>query len=252
VTAKPLLLICALVAFLPRAAAAHDPGQLDALQQEVHALRENQKKLQAELESMKKVIVDRTTSQVQDVMVSVEGSPFKGQSGARVTVVEFSDYQCPFCARHVRETLVALEAEYISTGKVKYVFQDFPIASIHPQAVKAHEAAHCAGEQGKYWQMHQTLFRSQKAHAASDLRGHAEALRLDADRFQNCLDDSRYIPAVRERLAQGKKATVRGTPTFFVGLTDASQPIRAVKVIRGAQPYQVFKDAIDELLATPR
>ena len=254
-TTKPavLILACALAALPPRVATAQGPAQLEALQQEVQALRDSQKKLEAELETLKKRVIDRSTSQPQDVVVSVEGSPFKGQSVAKVTVVEFSDYQCTFCARHARETLAALEADYIATGKVKYVFQDFPIASIHPHAFKAHEGAHCAGEQGKYWPMHDRLFQSQKALSATDLRAHAEALALHTGRFQECLDGGRHATAVRERLAQGKKATVRGTPTFFVGLTDAAQPtVRAVKVIRGAQPYEVFKEAIEELLAAPR
>ena len=254
-TVKPalLLVVCALVALQPHVAAAQDAARLETLQQEVRALRESQKNLEAELETIRKLVVDRNTSQAQDVVISVEGSPFKGQSGAKVTVVEFSDYQCPFCARHARETLAALDADYITTGKVKYVFQDFPIAGIHPHAVKAHEGAHCAGEQGKYWPMHDRLFHSQKALAAADLRAHAGALGLDTGRFQECLDDGRHATTVRQRLAQGKKATVRGTPTFFVGLTDTAQPtIRAVKVIRGAQPYHVFRDAIEELLAAAR
>jgi protein-disulfide isomerase len=255
VIANPALLIfaCALVALVPSVAAAQTPAQMEALQQEVQALRESQKKLETEIETIKKRVVDRHTSQVQDVVVSIEGRPFKGDRAAKVTVVEFSDYQCPFCARHARDTLTALEADYITSGKVKYVFQDFPIASIHPQAVKAHEGAHCAGEQGKYWPMHQRLFQSQKSLTAGDLRAHAEGIGLEVSRFDECVHGGRHAATVRLALTQGKKATVRGTPTFFVGLTDTAEPtVRAVKVIRGAQPYQVFKEAIEELLATAR
>jgi protein-disulfide isomerase len=255
VTAKPavLLVACALALVQPRVIAAQSPAQLEALQQEVQALREGQKRFEAELEAMKKLVFDRNTSQPQDVVLSVEGSPFKGESRAKVTIVEFSDYQCPFCARHAGETLAALEVDYIKTGKVKYVFQDFPIASLHPQAFKTHEGAHCAGEQGKYWEMHHRLFQNHKALTVTNLRAHAASLGLDAGRFGECLDEGRHAAAIRQRLAQGKKATVKGTPTFFVGLTDADQPtVRAVKVIRGAQPYQVFKEAIEELLGAPR
>jgi protein-disulfide isomerase len=254
VIAKPavLLVACALAVVQPRATAAQSPAQLEALQQEIQALREGQKRLEAELEAVKKLAVDRHTSQLQDTVLSIEGSPFKGESRAKVTVVEFSDYQCPFCARHARETLAALEASYIRTGKIRYVFQDFPIASLHPQAFKAHESAHCAGEQGKYWEMHHRLFENQKALTVTDLRAHAASLGLDAGRFGECLNEGRHAAAIRQRLAQGKKATVRGTPTFFVGLTDADQStVRVVKVIRGAQRYQVFKEAIDELLSSP-
>jgi protein-disulfide isomerase len=253
VEATVFLIVCALVGFHPHLAAAQSPAQGDALQKELRELRDGQRRLEADIEAMKKVLLDRSASQLQDVVLDVEGSPFKGDSRARVTVVEYSDYQCPFCGRHARETLAALEAEYIRTGQVKYVFQDFPIGSIHRLAFKAHEGAHCAGEQGKYWEMHGRLFEDQKAMAVNDLRLHAAALGLDGRRFEECLDGGRYATAVRRHLTQGKKATVRGTPTFFVGLTDPEQStLRAVKVIRGAQPYRVFKEAIDALLATPR
>jgi protein-disulfide isomerase len=97
------------------------------------------------------------------VVLNLKGDPFKGEKNAKVTLVEFSDYQCPFCARHVRATLPPLESEYIATGKIKYVFRNFPIASIHPLAFKAHEAANCSGEQDKYWEMHDRLFANSKA-----------------------------------------------------------------------------------------
>jgi len=90
--------------------------------------------------------------------VSVTGKPSLGQEDAPVTIVEFSDYQCPFCKRHFSTVFSVIKKEYINTGKVRYVFRDFPIASLHPQAKKGHEAAYCAGEQNKYWEMHDTLF----------------------------------------------------------------------------------------------
>ena len=97
------------------------------------------------------------------VRASLADAPALGRPDAPVTLVEFSDYQCPFCGRFFSATLSTLKRDYIDTGKVRYVFRDYPLAQIHPQARKAAEAAHCAGDQGKYWEMHDRLFRNQKA-----------------------------------------------------------------------------------------
>ncbi len=191
----------------------------------------------------------RRPAETQEVVLTVGEGPFKGDRNAKVTVVEFSDYHCPFCGRFSRDTLPQIEAEYIKTGKVKYVFRDFPIASLHPRAFKAHEAGHCAGEQGKYWEMHDRLFAEQKVAAASELRLHTQALDLDGGRFEECLNTGRYAPRIRQHVEDGKRATVRGTPTFFIGLSVPGQPIiKTVTVIRGAQAYSMFKEAIEDAL----
>jgi protein-disulfide isomerase len=99
--------------------------------------------------------------QALDAVVAIGDAPVKGNPNAKLTLIEFSDYQCPFCRRHAENTLPSLDKEYIATGKVRYVFHDFPLEAIHPQAFKAAEAAHCAGEQQKYWEMHGRLFANQ-------------------------------------------------------------------------------------------
>jgi len=150
-----------------------------------------------------------------------------------------------------RETLPQIEREYISTGKVKYVFRDFPIETIHPQAFKGHEAARCAGDQGKLWEMHSRLFTHQRAMSPDDLSDHAQALDLDATSFQVCLDSSKHAPGIRTSLADGQKAGVSGTPTFFLGYTEPSDPnIKIVRMLRGAQSYANFKEAIESLLSS--
>jgi hypothetical protein len=101
--------------------------------------------------------------QALDAVVAIGDAPVKGNPNAKLTLIEFSDYQCPFCRRHAENTLPSLDKEYIATGKVRYVFHDFPLEAIHPQAFKAAEAAHCAGEQQKYWEMHGRLFANQQA-----------------------------------------------------------------------------------------
>ncbi len=150
-------------------------------------------------------------------------------------------------------TLPQIEKDYIKTGKVKYVFRDFPIESIHPQAFKAHEAANCAGEQGKYWEMHNRLFSNQKALGEKDLQGYAGALDLDLQKFDQCLNSGKNAAEIREDTAEGVKAGVRGTPTFLLGLTEQdSSKVKATKMIRGAQPYSRFKQIIDRLLASQK
>jgi len=143
-----------------------------------------------------------------------------------------------------------LEQEYVKTGKVKYVVRDFPLASIHNNAFKAAEAAHCAGEHGKYWEMHTRLFANQRALGLDDLPSHAQALRLDMPGFQQCLKSGRYAGAIRQVMADGQQAGVTGTPTFFLGVTEPNDSqVKALRVLTGAQPYAAFQAAINSLLS---
>ena len=146
-----------------------------------------------------------------------------------------------------------IEREYVATGKVKYVLRDFPLEAIHKDAFKAGEAAHCAGEQGKFWEMHARLFAHQGALGPNDLVQRAQALGLDVPRFQQCLESAKYAPRIRKDLADGQRAGVSGTPTFFLGLSEPNgREVRVVRMIRGALPYTSFKDAIDSLLSPPK
>jgi len=163
-----------------------------------------------------------------------------GDPDAPVTIIEFSDYQCLFCVRHFQETWPQLQAEFVDTGRVWYVFKDLPITSIHPQAPQAHEAARCAGEQGAYWAMHDRLFAGQAEWAGrsdhvATFKGYAAELELETAAFDACLDSGRWAGAVNADLAEGAGLGVRGTPTFFIN----GYPLV------GAQPYETFQYAID-------
>ncbi len=144
-----------------------------------------------------------------------------------------------------------LEKNYIQTGKVKYVLRDHPLEAIHKQAFKAAEAARCAGDQGKYWEMHDKIFANQKSLDLKGLADDAQALGLDMTQFQECLDNGKYAPQVRKDLADGNQATVRGTPSFFLGLTDPNDPkkFQATRQLRGAEGYSVFQFHIDAILS---
>ena len=162
--------------------------------------------------------------------------PALGPASAPVTLIEFSDFQCPFCQR-VSPTLKQVKAKY--GDKVRIVWKDFPLTQIHPQAFKASEAAHCAGEQGKYWEYHDRLFGNQQALQAADLKRYATDLSLDATRFNACLDSSKYGERVRDGVAQGTALGVSSTPTIYIN----------GRVLSGAQPFEAFTAVIDEELA---
>jgi protein-disulfide isomerase len=160
--------------------AAQPGGEIEALRQEIEDVKTAQREIRAELEQIK-TLLRRMTSparDVEDVVFDLAGRPAKGASGARVILIEFSDFECPYCGRHFRQTLPRIDREYVQTGKVRYVFRHFPLESLHKEAFKAAEAALCAGDQQKFWEMHDRLFAHQDALATGKLPGHAAALGL--------------------------------------------------------------------------
>lgn len=245
-----------LVVFNASPALPEPDEELKALRKELDAVKETQTAIQKELQEIRALLRGAQgppPAETRDVILSVDDDPFKGDKNAPLTLVEFSDYQCPFCARHIREALPAIEREYIQTGKLRYVFRDFPIEAIHREAFKAAEAANCAGEQDKYWEMHDRLFANQRALGLKDLGDHARALGLDMATFHRCLSSGKQATEIRKDIADGLRAGVRGTPTFFLGLTEPNDSkVKALRVIRGAQPYTRFKEAIDSLLPSQR
>jgi len=146
-----------------------------------------------------------------------------------------------------------LEEEYIKTGKLKYVIRDLPLESIHKNAFKAAEATHCAAEPGKYWEMHDLLFANQAKLNRPDLTAHAQTLGLNVAAFDECVDSGKYAARVRKDVAETQRLGASGTPTFFLGLTEpGGTQLKAVRVLRGAQPYTAFQEAIDSLLSSPK
>jgi protein-disulfide isomerase len=162
--------------------------------------------------------------------------PSIGSASAPVTLVEFSDFQCPFCQR-VAPTLKQVKAKY--GDRIRIVWKDFPLTQIHPQAFKAGEAAHCAGDQGKFWEYHDQLFGNQQALQPADLKRYAADMKLDAGKFNDCLDSSKHGERVRDGVAQGTALGVNSTPMIYIN----------GRVLAGAQPYEAFVAVIDEELA---
>jgi protein-disulfide isomerase len=162
--------------------------------------------------------------------------PSRGPDNAKVTIVEFSDFQCPFCGR-AHDTVEEVMSAY--AGKVRLVFRQFPL-EFHENAPKAAEAALCANEQSKFWDYHDVLFKNQQKLKVEDLKAHAASMGLDAAKFNECLDSGRMAAVVKEDQAAGSKVGVNGTPAFFINGT----------MLSGAQPLEEFKKVIDAELAT--
>jgi protein-disulfide isomerase len=169
------------------------------------------------------------------VPVEVEGAPSRGNPKAPVTIVEFSDFQCPFCVR-ARPTVKRVLEAY--GDRVRFVFRHYPL-DFHPLAQKAGEAAACAGDQGRFWEMHDRLWGNPQKLEVSNLKAHAQALGLDTERFSSCLDSGRHAGLVERDLRAGQAYGVSGTPAFFVN----GRPIS------GAQPFEAFQQVIDDELA---
>jgi protein-disulfide isomerase len=244
-----LLLAAPALAQQPSSGTEPAPGDV---RREIEALRKEIGDLRRELHELKQGANQRTGTTVRaagPAVVSASGAPAIGRADAPVTIVEFSDYQCPFCRRHVATTLPALKDEYIDAGKVRYVFRDMPIAAIHRDARKAAEAARCAGDQGKYWEMHDRLFATPGQLSVPELKGHAKQMALKIDEFDQCLDAGKHAGAVLADEGAARMVGATATPTFFIGKTRPDGTIEGARIV-GAQPLSAFRKAIDELLAS--
>jgi len=186
----------------------------------------------------------------QIIKVSIDDDPFKGNEDAPVTIVEFSDFQCPFCSRFYEQTLPSIIENYVDTGKVKFVYRDLPLDSLHPNARPAHIAAECADEQGKFWGYHDILFDKQSewgrlpaADLQSTLTQYASDLGLQSASFETCLESDSIADEVNKDSLDAARYGVTGTPAFFIG----NEKDGFVK-LTGAQPYPSFQTALDAQL----
>ena len=159
-----------------------------------------------------------------------------GDEDAAVTLIEFSDFQCPFCLQH-QSTLKQILDEY--EGKVRLVYRHFPLTTIHPDSQKSAEAAECAGEQGKFWEMHDMLFENQKELSVENLKEYAKELDLDTDEFDECLDSGKYISKIQQQTKEAIAAGITGTPGTFVNND----------LVKGAIPFEQFKLVLDQVIA---
>ena len=249
---KPKVGVLVTIAAIAAALMLWPSSSRAGVEEEIAKLRSELAEIKKDIAEIKSILILQGRSRARrpsrvTAEVSVSGKPSLGREDAPVTMVEFSDYQCPFCKRHFLTVLPIIKKEYIDTGKIRYVFRDFPIASLHPQAKKGHEAAYCAGEQNKYWEMHDTLFENSKDFSVPALKRYAQGIGLDGDRFNTCLQSRKYASRIEKEIAEGTKAGVRGTPSFFIGPSGSGGKITGT-IVRGAQPLARFRRVIENVL----
>ncbi len=194
---------------------------------------------------------NKQATKPQTVLASIDDDPMMGNLNAQITIIEFSDFQCPFCKRFHSDTLPLVQTNYIDTGKVRFVYRDFPIQSIHPNAMPAALATECADDQGKFWPYHDKIFQNQGQwkdleliQAVNLFKQYASELQLNEDEFGTCLDSGKYLDEVNNDLQDGQDYGIEGTPGFFIG----NDELGYTKV-SGAKPYQSFQTVLDEALA---
>jgi protein-disulfide isomerase len=243
--------------FTVPASSALAKSSKEELKEEMQELRKGQEQIQKDLEEIKKLLKEgakaapaRAAFKPTDMILGVVA--FKGERTAPVTLVEFSDYHCPYCKRHAETVLKQLQENYIDTGKLRFIMRENPIPNLHPRAYAASVAALCAGDQGEYWSMHDALFNDQKAKQDEDFKTMADSIGLDATEFSTCLSSDKFAEQIKADQAEAKKLGVSGTPSFVLGLTDPEDPniVHLTRFIRGAQPYNNFATAVDEILKT--
>jgi protein-disulfide isomerase len=227
------------------------PADAASLQKELRALRQSQEAMAKDIAEIKALLEPlRAPPPIRPVEGRIDtlGAPEKGNARATVAMIEFSDFQCPYCKRHIDVTLPRIEKKYIDSGRIRYVFMDFPLQEIHPLALNAAEAAHCAAEQKQYWKMHDRLFANQDKLKPDDLVAHAKALGLDGRRFEACLDSDKYEERIKASIALGEKLGIDGTPAIALG-RNRNGKIEAVRLIVGSLPFEAIEAEVDKLLA---
>jgi protein-disulfide isomerase len=172
----------------------------------------------------------------------------KHHPGATLALVDFSDFQCEFCAKYTRDVYPTILHDLVDTGIADYIFRHFPLDDIHPLAFMASEAVECAGEQGHYWTMHDKLFADRQRLESEGLIADARAIELNETAFRECLYSGRISARIQNDKTEGKRLGVNATPTLFIGLINRNGKIKLARKFVGPQLYSTIKSAIDELL----
>ncbi|WP_342349582.1 thioredoxin domain-containing protein [uncultured Nitrospira sp.] len=224
--------------------------QLIEIQNELRGVRKELAELrQAVGESKENSNSPRATAPLPSAVGNVElkkDDPTLGSQQAKVAIVEFTDYQCPYCAQYHSETFENLKKEYIDTGKVQYVLRDFPL-DFHAHAKGAAVAANCAGEQEAYWPMSHQLFSNQSELGDGFYQKSAQSLGLNMDQFESCVNSPEQIQKVDADVVYGQEIGVNGTPTFFIGRVENGQ-LTDAKEVSGTKPLSAFSRIIQPLL----
>ncbi|MDD5057534.1 MAG: DsbA family protein [Sideroxydans sp.] len=234
---KLFCLTLAALLVLSSTASASDSGmtreQGDAILKELREIRQLLARQQA------------TPAKPENLTLKADATFVLGSSDAPLTLVAYTDYQCPFCGRFEATTFPEIKKKFIDTGKLRFILRDLPL-EFHPFALKAAQSVHCAGDQGKYWEMKELVFKNQNKIDVDALAGYAKQLSLDSDTFKHCMDDGKHLQEINDEAKYAHSLGITGTPTFVLGkvVGDSVQG----KMIVGAQPLAVFEAGIKEML----
>ncbi len=185
---------------------------------------------------------------VPSVPISLAGAATDGGPGAKVAVIEYSDFQCPYCGKFARDTLPSLETRYVRPGKVLLAFKHLPLP-IHRAAEGAARAAACAGEQGRFWEMHALLFGDQQHLDSPSLEQHAAVLGLPPEQFKACVSGQEVAQKISNDAAEARALGIRGTPTFFLGLLGPDRTVKVLARLNGSVPVEEFARELDRLIS---
>ena len=227
-----------------------------SIQKQLDDLKAGQERLSRQVQEIKTLLEQLAETPTNEpakpaapnvVSANVHGEPFRGTNSARVAIIEYSDFDCSFCGRYARNVFPRVESDYIQSGKIKYFFRDLP-EPVDTNAWFKARAARCAGDQGKFWQMHDLLFAHQPATAA-EVIALTQTLGVDMGEFNQCVSSEKYLQNIQRSAAGAKRMGLYGTPAFLIGtLSDDGDFLRVNRVLVGAETYESIKSVLDELL----
>lgn len=230
------------------------------LQKQIDQLQAGQQRMLKELQDIKALLAVRDgraevgarPPAAGVIRLNVLGEPFRGDARARVAIVEYSDFDCSHCAKYAAEVYPLLDRDYLQTQRIKYFFRDLPAPGVPVSLLKA-RVARCAGEQGKFWEMHDRLFRKLSAAPADQEPGAlAKSLSLDLEKFNVCLNSDRYHDAIQRNTVGARRMGITGTPAFLIGtVSEDGNFFQAAKQQLGGEKLEDFTVVLDELLAAP-
>ncbi|MCL1049200.1 DsbA family protein [Shewanella abyssi] len=228
--------------------------QITSLKQDVSLLKKDISRIGSQVSDIHTIAMSSQKPQYKTLPTqtnfNANGSlPLLGSAASQLAIIEFSDYQCPYCKRFIDQTFTKIKSNYIDTGKVQYLTRDFPL-KFHPKAEGAAIAAKCGLKQDAYWPMRDSLFKNMQQLNDALYQQAAADLSLDLTQFTDCLADEAISSKVQRDVAYGSSLGIRGTPSFIIGRIEGNQLI-SPKLVVGAQSYETFAVLLDELLAKP-
>ena len=220
------------------------------LQNDVARLNLQQQQILSALDEIKKMMRGPTPPELKPPQtMNLAGETFKGERGAKLALIEYADFQCPFCRRFDHDVYPQIRDSYVNTGKLKYFHRDMPLP-FHQGAMPAARAAHCASEQGKFWEMHDSLLGDAASLTTADIDARAAKLGMNVPQLDKCISSERFADIIQRSMSEANAMQISGTPTFIIGTLDDDGNIMSVKgTVVGASPFESFKAALDPLVA---